>query len=227
MQNDIIEPEILSGHKVRAFFTGKYTGSDLSMLSKVSGLSGDRMYLPIQKHTDKIITIINNMEQLVGDAVVTGQKDILLGVKTADCVPILLYDKKRHVAAAVHAGWRGTAASILKKTVDLLKIDFQSDPLDILMAIGPCIRQCCYTVDIDVIDAVSAATGDGDYCMQRDGKYYIDLQSANRQQAILSGMNKDHIQVIDECTFCNPDKYFSYRFLKEEAGRQGGFIAVL
>jgi len=227
LRDDIIRPKIFKGFQINAFFTGRLTGSEPAALSDASGIPQEKIYLPIQKHTDTIITITNNMEQLIGDAVITAHKDVLIGVKTADCVPVLIYDKKRHAAAAVHAGWRGAADAIVKKAVAQMAEKFMSDPSDMFIAIGPAIRWCCYTVGKDVVDAVSAATGDGDYYMQKEGKHCLDLQSANRQQAVTAGIPANHIQVIEECTFCFPDRYFSYRFSRETAGRQGGFIALL
>ncbi|MCE5312945.1 MAG: peptidoglycan editing factor PgeF [Nitrospiraceae bacterium] len=227
MNTDIIQPEIFSGLHIKAFFTGRHTGSDPAALSRVSGISEELIYMPIQKHTDKIITVADDMDRKIGDAVITSENGILIGVRTADCVPVLLYDRKRNVAAAVHAGWRGTADSILKKTIRHFSEKFFSDPKDILMAIGPAIRWCCYTVGYDVIEAVRAATGDGDYFMTKGDKYCLDLQSANRQQALTAGLLPGNMAVIEECTFCYPEKFFSYRFSKDTAGRQGGFIAIL
>jgi YfiH family protein len=227
LQRDVIFPEIFCGLPVKAFFTGKHTGSDPAVLSKASSIKQERIYLPIQKHTDRIIIIKEDTGSRIGDSVITVEKNMLIGIKTADCVPILLYDKSRQVAAAVHAGWRGTADSILKKTVRCLITEFLSAPSDILMAVGPAIRGCCYEVGHDVFELVKIATGRGDYYMTKDEKYRIDLQKANRQQALSAGLSADNIQIMEECTYCTQDKFFSYRFSKENAGRQGGFIAII
>jgi hypothetical protein len=113
----IIIPPIFTGFPVKAFFTTKTSGSDKNAVSKIAGISSNSIYLPIQKHTDKVLILDYDVEPKIADAVITNRKDILIGVQVADCVPILLYDMQKNVVGAVHAGWRGTAEGILKKTI--------------------------------------------------------------------------------------------------------------
>jgi YfiH family protein len=162
----------------------------------------------------------------MADAVVTQRKGILLGVRVADCVPILLYDRLKSAVGAVHAGWRGTASQIVKKTVGMMVELFDSAPDDIVVAIGPSIRWQCYDVGIEVREAVCEATGEGKYCIWRNGKCFIDLSSANRIQVLSSGIPADNIWSSVECTRCNPDSFYSYRYSGEYTGGQGGFIGV-
>ncbi len=103
---------------------------------------------------------------------------------------------------------------------------FKSLPDDIIMALGPSIKGNCYLVDIEVKDAVCKATGNGEYYMQKDRKYYVDLSSANILQAISSGIPGKNIWNSTECTYCNPGNYFSYRYSKKYNGSQGGFIGI-
>jgi polyphenol oxidase len=142
-------------------------------------------------------------------------------------VPILLYDSVAHVVAAVHAGWRGTAAAILRKVIRTFTDRFFSSPSHIAIAIGPSIRWCCYSVGYEVIEAVRKATGSGDYFKTRGEINYLDLQRANKYQAMSMGIPGKNIWVSEECTHCLSDKYYSYRFAKGPTGRQGGFIAML
>ncbi|HXX57100.1 MAG TPA: polyphenol oxidase family protein, partial [Thermodesulfovibrionales bacterium] len=144
-----------------------------------------------------------------------------------DCLPILVYDAGSHVVAAVHAGWRGTAAAILRKTMRTMRDRFASSPSEILIAIGPGIRACCYEVGYEVMDAVRRATGEGKYFEKRGEKYFLDLPSANRYQALSDGVPGENIWTSDECTYCLPDRYYSYRFAKGPTGRQGGFIGIV
>jgi len=212
---------------VSACFTGKNPGADLENIAALYGTTSEHIYLPVQKHTDKIVVIGASLEPVViADAVITRQKSLLIGVQVADCVPILLCDPEKQVVGAVHAGWRGTAEAILKKTIHTFCDTFFSNSANILVAIGPSIRQCCYEVDGEVIRAVSHATGNGAYFRTMGDKFCLDLASANKMQALNVGVSEDNIWVSDECTFCNPEKFFSYRFAKGSAGRQAGFIGL-
>ena len=222
----LIFPDIFGSH-VKAFFTGKSPGTDIEKIARAASIDKQKIYLPIQKHTDKVLVLDSDLSPRIADAVITNNKGILLGVQVADCVPVLLYDVKRNVIGVVHAGWRGTAASILKKTIETMRERFSSFPDDIKIAIGPSIRWCCYHVGYDVLESVEKATGNGEYHINRGGAYCLDLASANKYQAVSAGVPKENIWMSDECTYCHPDKFYSYRYAKGTTGRQGGFIGIL
>ncbi len=224
--NRVIIPDNLQ-HGITALFSGKVPGADIDEIAAFAGISKAQIYLPVQKHTDKVLILDASLEPRIADAVVTSRKGILIGVQVADCVPLLLHDKKRNVAGVVHAGWRGTAMSILKKTLDVMKRRFFCEPQDIMMAIGPSIRGCCYTVGPEVSEAVAHATGEGPYSRMKSGKHCIDLALANREQALSAAISETNIWISEECTFCNPDRYFSYRYAKGSAGRQAAFIGMV
>ena len=185
------------------------------------------IYLPVQKHTDKIILLESSREIKVADAVVTKETGVLIGVQVADCVPVLIYEKEKGIIAAVHAGWRGTAAGILKKTVVMIMERYVCGPKGFYIAVGPSIKGCSYAVDRDVNDAVIKATGEGDYYSKKGGKYFLDLSSANKCQALSLGIPESNIWVSDECTYCNPHKFYSYRYARGSTGRQAAFIGKL
>ncbi len=222
----LIYPGIFGKH-VKAFFTGKSPGADPEKISGAASIDKQKIYLPIQKHTDKVLVLDSDLSSRIADAVITSNKGILLGVQVADCVPVLLYDAKRDVIGVVHAGWRGTAASILKKTIEAMRERFSSFPDDIKIAMGPSIRWCCYHVGYDVLESVEKATGSGEYHINRGEAYCLDLASANKYQAVSAGIHEKNIWVSEECTYCHPDKYYSYRYAKGTTGRQGGFIGIL
>ena len=221
----LIYPEIFDG-SVKAFFTKKSLGADIGMISKILSLKKDNVYLPIQKHTDKVQILNSDLKPEIADAVVTDRNGILIGVQVADCVPIILFDRRRLVIGAVHAGWRGTAAQIVKKAIKIMVKQYGSSPAGIIMALGPSIRGNCYEVDIEVKDAVCRATGNGEYYIQKDRKYCIDLSSANMLQAMSIGVPEKNIWSSTECTYCNPESYHSYRHSKKYNGSQGGFIGI-
>lgn len=223
--DQLIKPDIFNGD-VKAFFTGKSLGVNTEKISNLLSISKQDIYLPVQKHTDQVLVLQSDLTPVTADAVVTQRKGILLGVRVADCVPILLYDRGKSITGAVHAGWRGTASQIMKKTVQTMVELFGSVPEDIMVATGPSIRWQCYDVGSEVKEAVCEATGEGTYCTSKKEKYFIDLSSANRIQALSSGIPGENIWSSSECTRCNPDAFYSYRYSKTYAGSQGGFIGV-
>ena len=214
------------GSRVKAFFTGKAPGIDLARISEIGSVEVRDIFLPIQRHTDEVLVLDSSFEPRTADAVVTRNNGVLIGVQTADCVPVLLYDRLRHATGAVHAGWRGTAAVILKKTLMVMVERFSCSPADIAVAIGPSIRWCCYEVGYEVIEAVGKATGEGSFFRKKGERYCLDLQAANRYQALSMGIPSENIWVSGECTSCFPERFFSYRYAKGPTGRQGGFIGI-
>jgi YfiH family protein len=213
--------------RITAFFTGKDPGVDLETISSIIKIDKQSIYLPIQKHTDTVILINSADKPEVGDAVITDSSGILIGVQVADCVPILIHDRNRDVISVVHAGWRSTAERLLKKTVAVIRDRFMCSSENIMIAMGPSIRWCCYGVGHEVLEKVKKATGEGEYFMKRDDSLCLDLPSANKYQAMSMGIPQANIWISEECTFCLPDKFYSYRYSKFPTGRQGGFIGKI
>ena len=226
MDKLLIIPEIF-GNKVVACFTGRKIGADPEGLSKLPLFAERRIYLPIQRHTDKVLRLGSDFEPKVADAVITNRKDIIIGIRTADCVPVILCDTKTHAIGAVHAGWRGTAVGILRKTIRAMEDCFGSSASNMLVAVGPSIKGCCYNVGYEVIEAVEFATGKGELWKKQGERYFLDLSLANKQQAMSSGVPPGNIWISEDCTFCLPEKYYSYRYAKDYTGRQGGFIGIV
>lgn len=225
--NGFIELRNLYFGDLTAFFTTRsVVNNSTEIIAERYNFSVNNIYLPIQKHTDNIHILDSGTEPVIADAVITEKKGILIGVQVADCVPILLYDRPRGVIGAVHAGWRGTAREILKITIGAMRERFASFPDNIHIAIGPSIRQCCYEVGGEVETSVRNVTGEGDYYINSSDKFFIDLSSANKIQALSMGIPKANIWRSEECTFCNPEKFHSYRRTKKSTGRQGGFIGM-
>jgi YfiH family protein len=163
------------------------------------------------------------------DALVTDAPGVLVGVKTADCVPILLGDARSRAVAAIHAGWRGTLALIVAKTIERMREQYGTRAVDIRAAIGPAARGCCYEVGAEVIEAFRESfPGGGELLTQtRAGHALIDLQRANRQQLIAAGVSQERIHVAPLCTMCRTDLFFSYRREKSQHGRVGRLMSVI
>lgn len=163
------------------------------------------------------------------DALVTRAPDILIGVKTADCVPIVMGDARTGGCGAVHAGWRGTRASIVPHAIERMRSEFGTRPEDIRAAIGPAAGGCCYEVGPEVIDAFTGASSESGHLFTptRDGHARIDLQKANREQLLAAGLIAERIHTAPFCTICRTDLFFSYRKEKGLYGKTGRLMGVV
>lgn len=163
------------------------------------------------------------------DSLVTNQPHILLGVKTADCVPIILGDTRTGACAAVHAGWRGTLASILPRTLERMAHEFGTRAKDVRAAIGPAAGECCYEVGAEVREAFEKDFPQAEslFTPTRAGHARIDLQRANREQLLASGVPSASIHTAPLCTICRTDIFFSYRREKKLYGRTGRLMSVI
>ncbi len=162
------------------------------------------------------------------DVIVSNTPHILAGVKTADCVPILMGDPVTGGFAAVHAGWRGTLASAVLVGVQRLNEEYGSKPEDLRVAIGASAGPCCYEVGSEVIDAFKKRFGDtGLFTSTRPGHAKVDLLKANTDQLISVGVLPGRIHVAPICTMCRPDLFFSYRKEKSLNGKVGRLMAVI
>lgn len=173
-----------------------------------------------------------------GDGLITATPGLLLTVKTADCLPILIADPKRRAVGAFHAGWRGTVKRIMEKGVGEMRRHFGSDPGDLVAAIGPGIRRCCYQVGEEVREQFASQfayadelfevhRAESDVVHERypllfltarapghselPQKISLDLVDANRRQLLDAGVPPGNIAALDFCTACRPDLFFSYR----------------
>jgi len=163
------------------------------------------------------------------DAVVSNQEQVLAGVKTADCVPILIGDPKTSSFAAVHAGWRGTYSGIVLYALDRLTAEYNTQPQDCRVAIGPAAAACCYEVGLEVIEGFRERfpAADDLFTPTREGHARIDLLKANRDQLMAAGVDADRIHVAPLCTMSRIDLFFSYRREKQLHGKVGRLMAVI
>jgi len=162
------------------------------------------------------------------DAIVSNASGVLAGVKTADCVPILMGDPGTGAFAAVHAGWRGTLAGVATKALQRMVTEYGTNPQDVWVAIGPAARACCYEVGTDVIDAFrSGFPGQDLFTETRTDHACIDLLKANRTQLVSAGVNSDRINIAPLCTMDRTDLFFSYRREKNVLGKVGRLMSVV
>ena len=151
----------------------------------------------------------------VGDALLENTPGAAVAVRTADCIPILLVDAQNHAVAAVHAGWRGTVAEIVRRAIGSMGEHFGTQPEGLHAAIGPGIGKCCYEVGPEV-----AAQFGG------QGRMHLDLTEANRAQLRAAGVTPDRIYASNVCTMCHAEEFHSYRRDREAAGRMYSFAAI-
>ena len=162
------------------------------------------------------------------DAIVSNARGVLAGVKTADCVPILIGDPNTDAFAAVHAGWRGTLAEVATKALRRMTTEYQTKPQDVRVALGPAAGACCYEVGMDVIDAFKGSFPNQDlFTETRAGHACIDLLKANRDQLISAGVERERIKIAPLCTMCRTDLFFSYRREKNVQGKVGRLLSVI
>ena len=162
-----------------------------------------------------------------GDALVTGVPGVVVGVFVADCAPILIADERRRVAAAVHAGWRGTVAGVLGETVATMRSRFGSDAASLRVAIGPAIGPCCFEVGDEVVEALVAAHPEARSAVRSGAggaRSHVDLPEANRLQAMAAGVPAANIVRAGLCTRCLPELLASYRRDGAAAGRTAAII---
>jgi YfiH family protein len=199
------------------------------VIHRVNGVQGDRM--PEQP--------------VAGDGIVTDTPGLLVAVQTADCLPIMLVDRKRRAVGVFHAGWRGTVKRIVEKGVGEMRKHFKSDPRDLVAAIGPCVQGCCYEVGEEVrtkFEAQFAYAGslfrevkESDPVRQKypllfltarapghgelQVKLFLDLVEANRRQLMDAGVMAKNIEAVGPCTACHTELLFSFRAEKGVTGR--------
>ncbi len=205
-----------------------------SLLARAFGVNQEALVTPKQVHGSDILVInepnedFSHFLSVEGDAVITNQPHVMIGVCVADCAPILLCDPENRVVAVVHAGWKGTADRLIAKTVAGMVSEFGSVPARLHAAIGPCIQKCCYEVDEPVRQAFQKGGITWNSCaeLKSPGKWQLDLAAANRELLLLAGLPADAVQLSDQCVCCHSEQFFSYRRDKEESGRQMGFIML-
>lgn len=185
-----------------------------------------------------------------GDGMLANKRGLLLAIQTADCIPVLIADRKRRAVAAFHAGWRGTLKRIVETGVGRMRLEFGSKPKDLAAAIGPGIGQCCYAVGEEVRSEFLSQFEYAEdlFCDVYDSdpvkeKYpllfltarapghsnigpslHLDLAEANRRQLLDAGVDPAAISVLHDCTSCRSDHYFSYR---AEHGFTGRMLSVI
>lgn len=202
------------------------------------GLGAERLFMVTQVHDAGVAVIRGgaSVERAEADVIVSDDPSTAIAVRVADCVPILLADRRTGAVAAVHAGWRGTAARAAVAAVRAMQREFGTDATDLLAAIGPAIGGCCYEVGSELVDAFAAA-GHERYLIDRwflspppphgsreRSPLRLDLAAANRDQLVLAGVAEQAVFSSGLCTAMHLDVLTSFRREHDRAGRIAGVI---
>ena len=202
------------------------------------GADPDRLVKNQQVHGDTIRTVTGadcmtfpgEPGTVEADGLMTREPGVCLAAFSADCIPVLLCDPVQRVAAAVHAGWRGTALGIAAKGAARMAEAFGSRPEHILAAIGPGISTCCFETHQDVPDGLRAGMGRAAepyiHPIPETEKYHVDLKGANRAWLLQAGLIPEHIAVCSACTACEGDRFWSHRRLGKSRGSMAALIQI-
>ena len=185
--------------------------------------------MPHQVHLTKTVQIDNSFltlntterqEVLEGvDALMTNLSGVFIGVSTADCIPVLLYDKEKHAVCAIHAGWRGTVKRIVMKAVESMTPAYGTNPKQLTAQIGPGISLDSFEVGDEVYDSFAKEGFNMSAISRKEEKWHINLPECNRLQLMVSGLEFQNIKVSSVCTYKQADDYFSARRLGINSGR--------
>lgn len=204
------------------------------ILCDAVGINTENLVFTKQTHTNNVITVTEK-ERGIGfnrppfndiDGLVTNRKNVALVTQFADCTPLLFCDPIKRVIGSSHSGWRGTVKRIGKKTIELMEREFSCDRNDILVAIGPSICKDCYEVDKSVFDEFKSEGFDTNkiFFPKENGKYMLDLKTANKNILLDAGIPLKNIEVCDICTKCNSDEMFSHR---AQGVNRGNLCAII
>lgn len=198
-------------------------------LCQLLGIEDHSLLMPHQVHLAEIAVVDHEMltlpteeiqQKLDGiDALMTNEAGVCIGVSTADCIPVLLYDPIRRASCAIHAGWRGTVQRIAEKAVARMTEVFGSDPQNLIAQIGPGIHLESFEVGDEVYQTFEKEGFPMELISKKYEKWHIDLPECNRLQLVAAGIPETHIAVSPVCTFQQSDTFFSARKLSINSGR--------
>ncbi len=205
------------------------TPDDWNIVAATLGINAFRVVTVDQVHGENIVKVdalnYRSVRTIHADAMITDVPGLAVGVETADCVPVLLFDPARPAVAAVHAGWRSTVKKIVQKTINRMNEEFGSEPARMIAAIGPAIGQECYEVDEPVMEAVRDSFSFWKDVTIPNGadRWKLDLVKANRMELQQIGLQEKNIHAVGMCTACRKDLFYSYR----AEGRTGRMLSVI
>ena len=191
---------------------------NLELLASAAGVSPERLFTVTQVHGATVLAAERSSSSDEADGLFASEAGVAVGVRTADCLPVLIEDRRTGHVAAVHAGWRGVIAEIVARALEAM----QARPADVHVGIGPCIQRCCFEVDGDLPSRFSTAFGEA-VVVQGAQKKHLDLPLAVRVTLERLGVPASHVAALPQCTRCD-ERFFSHRRDHGITGRHLSFI---
>ena len=230
---EIVDGYLVNDDNVKIAFTNRNvdakSSEDMKRFSDKYGFNYSNIVFNTQVHgadvriVESEADITDNGKE--ADGLITNLKEIPLLIFTADCVPVVFYDKKQGVVALAHAGWRGTYGNIAGEMISIMRNKYGCKVEDVKTIIGPSVSVDNYEVSYDLIEKFAALEVQ-DYYKENDGKYYLDLWQLNKELLKKCGILEDNIKIIDFCTVRDNDKFFSYRLDNATPKRIGTIIQL-
>lgn len=236
--NNTIEYSFFGAEAV-AFTTRRTLGRDRKRLCQMLNIDDAHLIMPHQTHSDKVFCVDESIISMSAeqrkaalegvDAVITSLRGVCIGVSTADCIPVLLYDAATHSVAAIHAGWRGTVRRISANAIEMMRQEYGSKASDMKAVIGPGISLKNFEVGDEVYEQFASAGFDMPAIAEKYDKWHLDLWECNRQILLNCGLKEENIHVERVCTYDNTDSFFSARVEQkgtEKCGRNFNAIMI-
>lgn len=226
---NFIYPPIFQTFNILGLFSQKIPlFLKISSYMKINLFSKVSLIFPKQIHSHYVVEINSDFSKVPqADSLITNKKLVFLGIKTADCVPILISTKNKEWVAAVHAGWRGSVKGVFHQTLKVL-LNKGFNPEEILVAMGPHIKTCCYEVKEDLVEELKIHFENyKEFLIFKEKKFFLSLEKLNLFQAQELGIPFQNIWISQDCTYCLHNLYWSYRFHRNKRGYQISFIGKL
>ena len=217
--------QFFSNEKIRASFSMKQSiNSEIFKVldfAKLSGFKHDLIAIPNQTHSINVKNTTIGGEILNSDGVFSSNHMVVCSIKVADCLPIFFAHKTELFFGIVHSGWRGLVNGIISESIKLIKSSkIALNEIDVF--IGPSIQACCFEVGGDIIDRFNTK-----FIKQNmNSRYFVNLQGIAKNKLEGEGIPKKHIRVSEDCTYCQFERYFSFRREGDKSGRMFGLIGV-
>ena len=230
---EIVDGYLVNDDNVKIAFTNRNvdakSSEDMKRFSDKYGFNHDNIVYNTQVHGADV-RIVESGDDFTengreADGLITNLRNTPLLIFTADCVPVVFYDKKQGVVALAHAGWRGTYRDIAGEMIDIMTGKYGCEVVDIKTIIGPSVSVDNYEVSYDLIEKF-AVLEVPNYYKEIEGKYYLDLWKLNKELLKKCGILEDNIKIIDFCTVRDNDKFFSYRLDDATPKRIGTIIQL-
>ena len=230
---EIVDGYLICDNNIKIAFTNRNvdakSNEDMKRFSDKYGFNHDNIVYNTQVHGADVRIVESEADIAYNgkeaDGLITNLRNTPLLIFTADCVPVVFYDKKQGVVALAHAGWRGTYGNIAGEMVNIMVANYSCKVEDIKIIIGPSVSVDNYEVSYDLIEKFAALEVQG-YYKEIEGKYYLDLWELNKELLKKCGILKDNIKIIDFCTVRDNDKFFSYRLDNATLKRIGTVIQL-